>query len=70
MKQFRFQVPSWATSALGLCGFTLRGEDGPHALACDLQVHGTEVHVQAAGPPPAEGDGLWTTEPGLAVAAE
>ncbi len=63
------ESPAWAAGApLALCGFTTRSATGPDALACTTQVHGRTVHVVTGPPPPAEGDGLWTTTPGLAVA--
>ena len=61
--------PAWGDDPRLLhCGFTLRGQAGPDAIACGTQVHGAQVHRVDGGDPPPEGDGLWTSTPGLAVA--
>jgi len=63
-----FEAPSWADNQLDFCGFTLRGAEGPEATACKVQVHGAEIHRVGPDDKPAEGDGLWTTAPGLLIA--
>lgn len=61
--------PAWAEGApLGCCGFTTRQASGPDALTCARQIHGTDIHHAVGDAPPAEGDGLWSTTPGLNVA--
>lgn len=65
--------PTWATSSLSVCGFSTRSFPGPPAVANTLQTHGTAVHVvERVGDvdpsPPDEGDGLWTSSPGLVIA--
>ncbi len=61
--------PTWADDPrLGPCGFSLRGRPSPPALSFVTQVHGADVVVVGPGDRPLEGDGLWTTTPGLAVA--
>lgn len=63
------QGPTWGEDPrLKACGFTFRGEVGPDAVSNVTQVHGNTVHVVQTPTRPLEGDGLWTTTPGLAVA--
>ncbi|MEE2830234.1 MAG: peptidoglycan editing factor PgeF [Myxococcota bacterium] len=68
MTEFKHEQPGWVDESLECCGFTLRGEDRPEALANEKQVHGQVVHLVSGGPAPLEGDGLWTRERGLVLA--
>lgn len=69
------ESPSWADERFSVCGFTRRGEAGPLALEVRTQVHGARVHrvelsegaPREAPDPPDEGDGVWTSSPGLVV---
>ena len=69
MTAWTLEQPAWGHDPrLSLCGFARRGHPGPDALTNTTQVHGATVHIVNNREPPAEGDGLWTTTPGLAVA--
>jgi len=61
--------PRWAEGApLACCGFTTRDAPGPPAQACARQLHGRDVHHADPRVAPPDGDGLWSTTPGLHVA--